>query len=158
LSEAAEAAEVSVRCARKWVGRYRTAGELGLLDRSSAPHSIPHRTSEQRIEVIAALRRLRFTAPEIAECLGMARLTVSGILTRIGIGKLGRLGLEPAVRYERARPGELIHIDVEKLGRIQAVRANAFAIACASTTTSQTRRGWGRPANGRLGVRAYRNR
>jgi hypothetical protein len=118
LSEAAEAAEVSVRCARKWVGRYRCEGELGLLDRSSAPKSIPHRTSEQRVQVIAALRRVRFTGPEIAELLGMALSTVSGILTRIGMGKLGRLGLEPAQRYERERPGELIHIDVKKLGRI----------------------------------------
>jgi transposase len=67
LSKAAEAAEVSVRCARKWVGRYRVEGELGLLDHSSAPLSIPHRTSEQRVQVIAALRKLRFTAAEIAE-------------------------------------------------------------------------------------------
>ena len=119
LTKAAEAAEVSVRCARKWVGRYRTEGELGLLDRSSAPRSIPHRTSEQRVEVIAALRRLRFTGPELAEALKMPLSTVSGILTRIGMGKLGRLGLEPAQRYERQRPGELIHIDVKKLGRIE---------------------------------------
>src|SRR5947209_2211249 len=119
LTQAAEAAEVSVRCARKWVGRYRVDGELGLLDRSSAPRWIPHRTSEERIEAIAALRRLRFTGPEIAEILGMALSTVSGILTRIGMGKLGRLGLEPARRYERERPGELIHVDVKKLGRIQ---------------------------------------
>ena len=68
--------------------------------------------------MIAALRRLRFTGPEIAELLGRPLSTVSGILTRIGMGKLGRLGMEPAVRYERARPGELIHIDVKKLGRI----------------------------------------
>jgi transposase InsO family protein len=119
LTKAAEAAEVSVRCARKWVGRYRAEGELGLLDRSSAPGSIPHRTGEERVQTIAALRRLRFTGPEIAETLGMALSTVSGILTRIGMGKLGRLGLEPARRYERERPGELIHIDVKKLGRIQ---------------------------------------
>ena len=119
MSEAAEAAEVSVRCARKWVGRYRVEGEAGLRDRSSAPHRIPHRTSEQRVEAIAALRRLRFTGPEIAECLGMALSTVSGILTRIGMGKLGRLGLEPAVRYERDRLGELIHIDIKRLGRIE---------------------------------------
>jgi transposase InsO family protein len=119
LTQAATAAEVSVRCARKWVGRYRAEGELGLLDRSSAPNSIPHRTEEERIEAIAALRRLRFTGPEIAETLGMALSTVSGILTRIGMGKLGRLGLEPAQRYERERPGELIHIDVKKLGRIE---------------------------------------
>jgi transposase InsO family protein len=118
LTQAAEAAEVSVRCAGKWVARYRAEGELGLLDRSSAPNSIPHRTDEERIEAIAALRRVRFTGPEIAETLGMALSTVSGILARIGMGKLGRLGLEPAQRYERERPGELIHIDVKKLGRI----------------------------------------
>jgi transposase InsO family protein len=118
LTKAAEAAEVSVRCARKWVGRYRVEGERGLLDRSSAPHRQPTRTDEQRVAAIAALRRLRFTGPEIAEVLGMALSTVSGILCRIGMGKLGRLGLEPVERYERARPGELIHIDVKKLGRI----------------------------------------
>jgi transposase InsO family protein len=119
VTKAAEAAEVSVRCARKWVARYRAGGELGLLDRSSAPRRIPHRTSEQRVQAIVALRRLRFTGPEIAEILEMALSTVSGILLRAGMGKLGRLGLEPAVRYERERPGELIHIDVKKLGRIQ---------------------------------------
>jgi transposase InsO family protein len=119
VTQAAEGAEVSVRCARKWVGRYRTEGELGLLDRSSAPGSIPHRTGEERVQAIAALRRLWFTGPEIAGPLGMALSTVSGILIRIGMGKLGRLGLEPAQRYERERPGELIHIDVKKLGRIQ---------------------------------------
>jgi transposase InsO family protein len=119
MTKAAEAAEVSVRCARKWVGRYVVEGEAGLLDRSSAPHRQPTRTDEQRVQAIAALRRLRFTGPEIAEVLGMALSTVSGILTRIGMGKLGRLGLEPVERYERARPGELIHIDVNKLGRIE---------------------------------------
>ncbi len=119
VRKAAEAAEVSVRCARKWVGRYRAEGETGLFDRSSAPHRIPHRTSEERVQAIAALRRLRFTGPEIAETLGMALSTVSGVLLSLGMGKLGRLGLEPAVRYERERPGELIHIDVKKLGRIQ---------------------------------------
>ena len=119
LAQAAAAAEVSVRCARKWAGRYRLEGEQGLFDRSSAPSRIPHATPAQRIEAIAALRRLRFTGPEIAETLGMALSTVSGILTRIGMGKLGRIGLEPAVRYERDRPGELIHIDVKKLGRIE---------------------------------------
>jgi transposase InsO family protein/transposase len=118
LTKAAEAAEVSVRCARKWVGRYRAEGEAGLIDRSSAPAVVANRTDERRIEVIAALRRLRFTGPEIAELLDMALSTVSGILARIGMGRLGRLGLEPAVRYERARPGELVHIDVKKLGRI----------------------------------------
>jgi transposase InsO family protein len=119
LTKAAAAAEVSVRCARKWVRRYRAEGELGLLDRSSAPARVANRTPAGRVEAIACLRRLRFTGPEIAELLGMALSTVSGILSRIGMGKLGRLGLEPARRYERARPGELVHVDVKKLGRIQ---------------------------------------
>ena len=127
LTSAAAAAEVSMRCARKWVGRYRSDGELGLLDRSSAPGSIPHRTSEERVAAIVALRRLRFTGPEIAETLAMPLSTVSGILTRIGMGKLGRIGLEPAVRYERERPGELIHIDIKKLGRIQGGAGHRIA-------------------------------
>jgi transposase InsO family protein len=118
VTKAAAAAEVSVRCARKWVARYRADGELGLLDRSSAPATVANRTDERRVEAIAALRRLRFTGPEIAELLNMALSTVSGILGRIGMGRLGRLGLEPAERYERERPGELIHVDVKKLGRI----------------------------------------
>jgi transposase InsO family protein len=88
------------------------------LDRSSAPEHVANRTDERRIEAIAALRRLRFSGPEIAELLGMAHSTVSGILTRIGMGRLGRLGLEPAERYQRERPGELLDIDVKKLGRI----------------------------------------
>jgi transposase InsO family protein len=118
LTQAAEAAGVSERTAAKWMARWRSEGAAGLIDRSSAPARVANRTEERRVEVIAALRRLRFTGAEIAEALGMALSTVSGILTRIGMGKLGRLGLEPAVRYERARPGELIHIDVKKLGRI----------------------------------------
>jgi transposase InsO family protein len=118
LSTAAEAAGISERTARKWLGRYRAEGPSGLLDRSSAPAVVANRTDERRVQAIAALRRLRMTGAEIAEVLGMALSTVSAILTRIGMGKLGRLGLEPAVRYERQRPGELIHIDVKKLGRI----------------------------------------
>jgi len=119
LTEAAEAAGVSARTAAKWVARYRAEGEAGLLDRSSAPQRVHNRTAERTIEVIAALRRLRFTGPEIAELLDRPLSTVSGILTRIGMGKLGRLGMEPARRYERALPGELLHIDVKKLGRIE---------------------------------------
>jgi transposase InsO family protein len=101
------------------VARYRAEGELGLLDRSSAPHCVANRTDERAVQAIAALRRLRFTGPEIAEVLERPLSTVSGILTRIGMGRLGRLGLEPAQRYERERPGELVHIDIKKLGRIQ---------------------------------------
>ena len=118
LAAAAGAAGVSVRCARKWVGRYRAAGEAGLVDRSSAPLLVANRTPSERVAVIVKLRALRMTAAEIAETLAMPHSTVSGILTRIGLGRLGRLGLEPAVRYERSRPGELVHLDVKKLGRI----------------------------------------
>jgi transposase InsO family protein len=119
IKDAAAAAETSPRTCGKWVSRYRACSESGLLDRSSAPQRVANRTDERRIETIAALRRLRFTGPEIAELLDMAGSTVSGILTRIGLGRLGRLGLEPAERYQRERPGELIHVDVKKLGRIQ---------------------------------------
>jgi transposase InsO family protein len=119
LTAAAEAAGVSVRCARKWASRYRLEGVSGLRDRSSAPRRVANRTAPERVEAIAKLRRLRFTAAEIAEALGMALSTVSGILSRLGMGRLGRLGLEPAVRYEHSRPGELVHIDVKKLGRIE---------------------------------------
>jgi transposase len=119
LTEAAEAAGVSERTCWKWVDRYRREGEAGLADRSSAPETVANRTDERRIEAIAALRRLRMTGAEIAECLGMALSTVSGILTRIGLGKLSRLEPpEPPNRYERRHPGELIHVDVKKLGRI----------------------------------------
>src|SRR6266496_6274976 len=115
---AAAAVGISVRCARKWVGRYRLEGVAGLCDRSSAPRHVANRTAPDRIEAIVKLRRLRFTAAEIAETLGMALSTVSGILTRIGMGRLGRIGLEQPIRYERSRPGELVHIDVKKLGKI----------------------------------------
>ena len=91
LTSAAAAAEVSVRTARKWVRRYLADGETGLLDRSSTPHHQPTRTSEGRVQAIAALRRLRMTGAQIAEVLVMPLSTVSGILMRIGLGKLSRL-------------------------------------------------------------------
>ena len=119
IKAAAAAAETSPRTCGKWVARYRAGREIGLLDRSSAPRVVANRTCERRIEAIAALRRLRLTGPQIAELLQMPLSTVSGILKRIGLGRLGRLGLEPAARYQRERPGEPIHIDVKKLGRIQ---------------------------------------
>jgi transposase InsO family protein len=119
LTAAAVAAGVSVRCARKWVGRYRVDGAAGLLDRSSAPRRVANRTPAERVEAIVKLRRLRFTAAEIAETLAMALSTVSGILTRLGLGRLGRIGLEQPIRYERSRPGELVHVDVKRLGRIE---------------------------------------
>jgi transposase InsO family protein len=110
---------VSVRTVSKWLRRYRDEGAQGLHDRCSAPSSVPLRTDERRVGVIASLRRLRMTGAEIAETLGMPVSTVSGILTRIGLGKLWRLEpLEPRNRYEKQQPGELVHVDVKKLGRI----------------------------------------
>ena len=119
LAEAAEAAGVSDRTAAKWRARWRAEGELGLLDRSSAPKRVPHRTPALRVEAIVALRRLRMTAAEIAELLSMALSTVSAVLQRVGLGKLSRLvPPEPPNRYEHARPGGLLHLDIKKLGRI----------------------------------------
>ena len=118
LAEAAEAAGVSERCCSKWVGRYRREGGAGLWDRSSAPIRVPHRTPEDRVQAIAALRRLRMTGAEIAEVLAMPLSTVSAILGRIGLGKRSRLEPpEPPNSYERSAPGELVHVDVKKLAR-----------------------------------------
>ena len=120
LIPAAEAAGISERTARKWLARWRAEGEAGLLDRSSAPRRRPTRLPADRLEAIEALRRLRMTAAEIAEVLGMALSTVSRWLRRIGLGRRSALAPpEPPNRYERKRPGELIHVDVKKLGRIQ---------------------------------------
>jgi transposase InsO family protein len=119
LAEAAEAAGVSERTAAKWLARWRAEGEAGLVDRSSAPRRVPARTPALRVEAIVALRRLRMTAAEIAELLSMALSTVSAVLRRAGLGKLSQLEpLEPPNRYERQRPGELLHVDIKKLGRI----------------------------------------
>ena len=119
LAEAAAAAGVSDRTAAKWRARWRAEGVVGLLDRSSAPRRVPHRTPALRVEAIVALRRLRMTAAEIAELLSMALSTVSAVLQRVGLGKLSRLDPpEPPNRYEHAGPGGLLHLDIKKLGRI----------------------------------------
>jgi transposase InsO family protein len=119
VTEAAEAAGVSVRSAYKWLGRYRAEGQAGLQDRSSRPHRSPTRTAPARVEEILALRRQRLTGQEIADRLGLATSTVSAVLRRAGLGRLRTLDpVEPPNRYERARPGELVHIDVKKLAVI----------------------------------------
>jgi transposase InsO family protein len=119
LTAAAEAAGVSVRCGRKWLRRFIVEGEVGLADRSSAPHRVANRTPDDRVAVIVSLRQLRMTGAEIAETLAMPLSTVSAILKRRGMGRLGRIGVEQPVRYELSRPGELVHVDVKKLGRIE---------------------------------------
>ncbi len=117
LTAAAEAVGVSVVTARKWVRRYRE-GDRRLFDRSSRPRRIK-RLSNARVEAIKHLRRLRMTAAEIAESLGLALSTVSRWLKRIGLGKRSRLDPpEPPNRYERRRPGELVHVDIKRLARI----------------------------------------
>ena len=140
IAAAAEAAGVSRRCARKWVGRYRAAGEAGLVDRSSAPRQVANRTAPERLAVIVRLRGLRMTAAEIAETLAMPLSTVSAILTRSGLGRLGRLGLEQPIRYERSRPGELVHIDIKKLGRID--RPGHRVTGDRSDRRNQGKKGW----------------
>jgi transposase InsO family protein len=116
---AAEAAGITDRTARRWMARWRAEGADGLFDRSSAPQRIPHKTPPERVQEIVRLRRLRMTAAQISTALEMALSTVSAVLKRVGLGKRSRLDPpEPPNRYERRRPGELIHIDVKKLGRI----------------------------------------
>jgi transposase InsO family protein len=122
VRDAAHAAGISSRTASKWLARYRSEGDAGLVDRPSVADRIPSRTSEDRVTAIAALRRLRMTGPEIAEVLEMPPSTVSAVLQRIGLGKARSLEqAEPAHRYQREQPGELVHIDVKKLGRIDRV-------------------------------------
>ena len=119
VSTAARAAGVSQRSAYKWLRRYRQYGLDGLVDGSSRPRISPNRLCADRVELIVRLRRCRKTSPQIAAELRMARSTVSRVLLRSGLQKLKKLeAQQPVHRYERRRPGELIHLDVKKLGRI----------------------------------------
>lgn len=118
LRRAAEAAGCSARTGAKWLRRFRD-GDHELLDRSSRPQRCPSRLPQRRVQAIEALRRLRMTAAEIAEVLDLPLSTVSLWLKRIGLGKRSRLEPpEPPNRYERRHPGELVHVDIKKLGRI----------------------------------------
>jgi transposase InsO family protein len=120
VARAAEASGVSKRTAYRWLARHRLGGERRLCDRSSAPRRCPRRLPKLRIAQIEQLRRRRMTGPLIARVLGMARSTVGLVLRRLGLGKLKDLDPKPpVVRYERSRPGEMIHLDIKKLGRFQ---------------------------------------
>ena len=120
--QAAQAAGISVRQSYRWLARYRAEGAAGLGDRSSAPHHCQHRTSGDRVSEIERLRRQRMSGPQIARHLGMPVSTVGGVLRRLGLNRLAALDEKPAVvRYERERPGELIHLDTKKLGRIAGI-------------------------------------
>ncbi len=120
MKAAAEAAGVSRRTGYKWLGRHRLGGERRHHDRSSAPRRCPRETPKPLLAQIERLRRERLTGPAIAARLGMPRSTVGAILRRLGLGKLKALEPKPPViRYERSRPGEMIHLDIKKLGRFQ---------------------------------------
>ena len=145
LAAAAEAAGVSERTAGKWVRRFRDEGFAGLGDRSSAPRRRPTRTPAERVEAIRKLRLLRLTAAEIAELLSMALATVSRWLKRIGLGKRSRLEPpEPPNRYERSRPGELVHVDIKKLGRFSRPGHRALGRGPGRRLTQTTAKGRGR--------------
>jgi transposase InsO family protein len=122
VTSAAEAAGVSRRTASKWKGRYREAGEAALVDRSSRPRRSPGQTHPAVVEEILRLRRRRQTGPQIASRVGSSPATVARVLAREGLSRLKNLDpKEPVRRYQRDHPGELIHIDIKKLGRIQVV-------------------------------------
>ncbi|HEY6056393.1 MAG TPA: IS481 family transposase [Candidatus Limnocylindrales bacterium] len=117
--EAAEAFGLSVRTAAKWLRRFRLEGLSGLQDRSSRPRSSPRRTAEALRNRVLELRQKRLTGREISETMGLPRATVSRILRQAGLGRLRSLEPpEPPNRYEHKHPGDLLHIDIKKLGRI----------------------------------------
>jgi transposase InsO family protein len=117
---AAAAAGVSQPTARKWLGRFLAQGELGLRDRSSRPKRSPRSISSTKALMIVELRRRRLIQARIAASIGVSKSTVGRVLARAGLSRLKDLEpSEPVVRYEHAHPGDLIHIDTKKLGRIE---------------------------------------
>lgn len=121
-AEAARRFNTSWRTVHKWVQRFRAEGPSGLRDRSSRPHSLPSLTPRATCDAVEAMRRERCTQDHIARQLGLSPATVSRILKRRGLSLLSSLEpAEPRPRYERAAPGEMIHIDIKKLGRFNAI-------------------------------------
>lgn len=119
---ASEAVGVCPRTVRKWVKRYETEGVAGLQDRSSRPKRLYRPTPQAIVERIEALRRERSTGQAIAAEVGVSPATVSRVLKRLGLNRLSALEpAEPVRRYERQNPGELVHIDIKKLGRIDGI-------------------------------------
>ena len=118
----ADALGVTAKTVRKWRDRFEAKGATGLTDRSSRPHHSPSRLDTLAEEEIVALRRRRMTSPAIARTLGRPLSTIGVVLRRRALGRLTALEPRPLViRYERQRPGELIHIDIKKLGRIDGI-------------------------------------
>lgn len=124
LTQAAAALQfnVSAKTMAKWVKRFRAEGIGGLRDRSSRPHSLPGQTLPATCTAVEALRRQRYTGKQIAAELGISSATVSRILRRLGLNRIRDLEpAKPIRRYEREHPGELIHIDIKKLGRFNRI-------------------------------------
>ena len=122
VTAVAIAAGVTAKTVRKWRDRHAAEGAPGLIDRTSRPRHSPTRLAGQAEDEIEALRRQRLSGPAIARRLGRPLSTVGVVLRRRGLGRLAALDVPPPVRrYERERPGELIHIDIKKLGRIDGV-------------------------------------
>src|SRR5579871_6583346 len=121
-ADAAKAMGVSRQTAYKWLRRFHDEGVVGLHDRSSAPRRCPHRLSLEAVEAIVAARLDTLHGPHrLAYGLGLPRSTIYGVLRRAGISRLSFMDrpTRTVVRYERERPGELLHVDVKKLGRIR---------------------------------------
>ncbi len=119
---AAQAAGVCPRTVRKWVCRFQTEGREGLTDRSSRPQRLYRPTPAAAVEQVERLRRQRLTGQQIAADLGLSPATVSRILKRLGLNRIRDLEpAEPVRRYEREHPGDMIHIDIKKLGRFDKV-------------------------------------
>ncbi len=119
---AARTAGVCPRTARKWFARFKAQGGAGLQDRSSRPNTLHRPTSDELVERIVVLRRRRWTGKHIARAVGVSPATVSRVLNRAGLSRLRDLDpVEPVRRYERECPGELLHLDIKKLGRFERV-------------------------------------
>ena len=141
VAAAAEAAGVTERTVWRWLRRWREEGGAGLRDRSSRPRRFPSQLAAALVEAITSLRRLRMTAAQIAEVLGLALSTVSLWLKRVGLGKRSQLEPpEPPNRYERSRPGELVHVDIKQLGRISKRGAGHRVIASRKSQGDHRRR------------------
>lgn len=121
-AEAARVFGVSAKIVRRWTERYRLHGRQGMADHSSRPKSSPARTQASVVEQIISLRRQRLTGRHIAQACGVSAATVSRILRRVGLNRLRHLDpAEPIRRYQRDKPGELIHIDIKKLGKFSRI-------------------------------------
>ena len=121
-AQAARVYGVTAKIVARWVERYKAEGRVGMLDRSSRPGHMPHATDPAIIERIVVLRRQRWTGSHIAQEVGVSPATVSRVLKRAGLSRIKDIDpAEPVRRYEREHPGEMIHIDIKKLGRFDRI-------------------------------------